>query len=426
MIGRRGAAVASVIVMLAISGCSSDGSDALPAAPEVTFVTPSDATVADTAPTGGTPPETAPSPAASPAASAPAVTAAPGSPGDPAVGLQVIAQVEQPVDVAWRTGDPTMFVVGQAGLVTPVRDGAAGDPVLDISDMTQADGERGLLGLTFSPDGSTAYIDHTDNDGDTVIASYAVGADGVFDPSSRLEMLTVDQPYANHNGGNVMIGPDGMLYIGMGDGGSGGDPERRALNVGTLLGKILRIDPTTTPYTVPADNPFVDVEGAMPEIWSVGVRNPWRMSFDPATGDLWFGDVGQGDIEEIDVAYAADGAGRGANFGWSAFEGSTRFNDDQSPDGATPPIYEYEHGDAGCSVSGGAMYRGAAIPALVGWFVFADYCSGNLYGILTQDGVLNQSLTLGNQPGITAVRAGPDTDLYVLSLDGSIARIVAA
>ena len=197
-------------------------------------------------------------------------------------------------------------------------------------------------------------------------------------------MLTIDQPYGNHNGGNVTIGPDGMLYIGMGDGGSGGDPERRALNVTSMLGKILRIDPTPSagaPYTVPPDNPFVGVDGARPEIWSVGVRNPWRMSFDPATGDLWFGDVGQGAIEEIDVAWAADGAGRGINFGWSAFEGSSRFNEDQPPDGATPPIYEYEHGEAGCSVSGGAVYRGAAIPALVGWFVYGDYCSGNLYAL---------------------------------------------
>ena len=343
--------------------------------------------------------------------------------GDPVVGLAQVAEFDQPVDLAWRTGDPTIFVVGQAGTVTPLRDGQRGDPVLDITDLTDADGERGLLGLTFTLDGTLAYLDHTTNDGDTVIVEYSVGADGVFDPASRRELLTIDQPYQNHNGGNVTIGPDAMLYIGMGDGGSGGDPERRALDVSTLLGKILRIDPTPSggqPYTIPTDNPFVGVDGAEPEIWSVGVRNPWRMSFDPATGDLWFGDVGQGAIEEIDVAWAADGAGRGMNFGWSAFEGSARYNEDQPAEGATPPIFEYPHGDAGCSVSGGAVYRGTGNPALVGWYVFGDYCSGNLYALRTQDRALAATLPLGNVPALTGVRVGPDGELYALSLNGPV------
>ena len=152
----------------------------------------------------------------------------------------------------------------------------------------------------------------------------------------------------------------------------------------------------------------------------------FRAKIDPATGDLWFGDVGQGAFEEIDVAWAADGAGRGANFGWSAFEGSRRYNVDQPAEGATPPIYAYEHGDAGCSVSGGAVYRGAGVPALVGWYVFGDYCSGNLYALRTENRALAATLTLGEAPSISAVRAGPDGELYVLSLDGEVARIVAA
>ncbi|MBI5087369.1 MAG: PQQ-dependent sugar dehydrogenase, partial [Actinobacteria bacterium] len=348
--------------------------------------------------------------------------------GPPVVALTTVGQFDSPVDVAWRTGDATLFVVEQGGRIVPVRDGQPGDAVLDIRDQTTGDGERGLLGLTFSPDGTTAYIDHTDGDDDTVIAAYAVGPDGVFDAASRRELLLIDQPYPNHNGGNVTIGPDAMLYIGMGDGGSAGDPERRALNVGTLLGKILRIDPTPSgdaPYTIPPDNPFVGIEGARPEIWSVGVRNPWRMAFDPATGDLWFGDVGQGEIEEVDVAWAADGAGRGLNFGWSAFEGSQRYNDDQPADGATPPVFEYPHGDAGCSISGGAVYRGSAIPALSGWYVFGDYCSGNLTALQVQDRAVVGTTVLGNIASISAVRAGPDGELYVTSVAGTVSAVVA-
>jgi glucose/arabinose dehydrogenase len=218
-----------------------------------------------------------------------------------------------------------------------------------------------------------------------------------------------------------------MLYIGMGDGGSGGDPERLALNVSTLLGKILRIDPTataSTSYRIPPDNPFVGVAGARPEIWSVGVRNPWRMSFDSATGDFWFGDVGQGDIEEIDVAWADEGGGRGFNWGWSAFEGSARFNEDQPAEGATPPIYEYPHGDAGCSVSGGAVYRGTTIPALAGWYVFGDYCSGVITGLHHTDRTVDSVLSLGNLPALTAVRSAPDGELVAVSIDGIVARIV--
>ena len=348
--------------------------------------------------------------------------------GDPAISLQPIASFEQPVDLAWRAGDTTAFIVERVGRVTPLRDGTAGAAVLDITDLTEGEGERGLLGLTFSPDGSRAYVNHTDNDGDTVIAEYVVGADGTFDENSRRVLLTVAQPYANHNGGDVTIGPDGMLYIGMGDGGDGGDPQRYALNVTSLLGKILRIDPTPSddaPYTVPADNPFVGVSGARPEIWSVGVRNPWRFSFDSETGDLWIADVGQNVLEEIDVAWAADGGGRGLNFGWSAFEGTQRYNEDQSPDGATPPIHEYEHGDQGCSISGGAVYRGSEIPALAGWYVWGDYCSGLIQGLRVEGRSLAQVLPLAEQSQNTAIRVGPDGELWAISIGGEVARVVA-
>ena len=432
MIARRIAAAVAGLSLLA--ACNSDGADTAPTGPAVTFATqPPLAT--EPAPTAApdTVPATSPvgtEPASTVAATAPIVTDAPTTTaplGDAVIALQTIATASAPVDLAFRSGDDTMYVVEQDGLIRPLRGDALGDPVLDITDLTTASGEQGLLGLTFSTDGTHAYIDHTDNDGNTNIAEYAVAADGTFDTGSRRVLLTVDQPYGNHNGGNVVIGPDGMLYIGMGDGGSGGDPERRALNVSNLLGKILRIDPTPlsgSPYTVPADNPFVGVAGAKPEIWAVGVRNPWRFSFDPATGDLWIADVGQNATEEIDVAYAADGGGRGLNFGWSAWEASTRYNDDQPADGVTFPVFEYPHGDDGCSVSGGAVYRGAAIPALVGWYVFADYCSGHLTGLRMDGRTLAASLPLGSLTGAVAVRTGVDGELYVVSGNGEIARIV--
>jgi len=395
-----------------------------------TAAPPAATTAPATAPESSTTAAPATEPTATVAPTAPATPPAPAG-GRPRIALQEVARFDQPLDLAWRAGDPAAYVVEQGGRVRPLRDGVAGEPVLDVTDLTDAAGEQGLLGLAFSPDGTRGYVHHTDLDGDTDIVEYAVDADGTFDPASRRVLLEIDQPFSNHNGGNLMIGPDGLLYVGMGDGGSQRDPDRRALDASDLLGKILRIDPTPSgglPYTVPPDNPFTSVAGARPEIWSVGVRNPWRMSFDPVTGDMWFGDVGQGDLEEIDVAWAAGGrdAGRGLNFGWSAFEGTQRFNDDQSPDGATPPIHEYVHGDAGCSVSGGAVYRGTAVPGLAGWYVYGDYCSGALTGLRVVDRVLVDVVALGELGSVGAIRAGPDGELYAISLDGAVTRLTAA
>lgn len=421
------AAAAAVLV----ASCAGDAPDAIDPGPSVTF-----STVAPTAAPSMSAPTTITDPDETvPETTGMATTAPPTAPSttepssDPEVVLVPIGTFDQPVDLAWRRDDPTLFVAGRAGTVTPWRDGTTGEPVLDISALTVAEGEQGLLGLAFSPDGSLAYINHTDRDGDTVIAEYAVAADGRFDAASRRVLLTVDQPYGNHNGGNVTIGPDGMLYIGMGDGGAAGDPQRYSLNLTSLLGKILRIDPTPSPagpYTIPADNPFVDVAGARPEIWSVGLRNPWRLSFDRETGDLWVADVGQNEVEEINLSRAVDGAGRGVNFGWSAFEGTRRFNDDQPTTGATPPVLEYEHGENGCSVSGGAVSRGDAVPALRGWYVFSDFCSGFVTGLRVADGKAAEARRLAQAASVTAVREGPDGALYVLSIAGVVARIDAA
>ena len=397
----------------ALTACGADGPDARPPGPSVSFATTTPATTAPAATGSST--------------SVPLATTTEPL-GDPVVALDRIGTFAEPLDLAWRVDDPTLFVVERDGTVVTWRDGAVGAAVLDISDLTEGEGEQGLLGLAFSADGRFAYVNHTDREGSTVVAEYAVGDDGVFDATSRRVLLTIEQPYGNHNGGNVTVGPDGMLYVGMGDGGAGGDPERYSLDLGSLLGKILRIDPTPSggqPYTVPADNPFVGIAGARPEIWSVGVRNPWRFSFDRDTGDLWMADVGQNQVEEINLSRRADGAGRGVNYGWSAFEGTRRFNDDQSTAGATPPVFEYEHGDTGCSVSGGAVYRGQTIAALRGWYVYGDFCSGRVGALRLDDRGAPVALDLARSSSVAAVREGPDGELYVVSIEGDIARIVA-
>ena len=334
-----------------------------------------------------------------------------------------VGKVSNAVDLTYRAGDDALYIVSQDGFVVAMRDGVVDDNhLLDITGDIASGGEQGLLGLTFSADGTHAYVDYTNANGNTEITEYAVGSDGVFDPASKRLLLEIDQPYANHNGGQVRIGPDGYLYIGMGDGGSGGDPERRALNVGMLLGKLLRIDPTPSdnaPYSIPPDNPFVGVDSALPEIYAVGLRNPWRFTFDTDTNDLWIADVGQGEWEEVDVAWADEGTGKGANFGWSAFEGTHRFNDDQPEDGVTMPIFEYKHG-VDCSISGGVRYRGTALPSLVGWYIYGDYCSGQVRAFpVNDDRTAGEEFTLTTQlDSITEVAQGPDGELYVLTLGG--------
>jgi glucose/arabinose dehydrogenase len=222
-----------------------------------------------------------------------------------------------------------------------------------------------------------------------------------------------------------------MLYVGMGDGGSAGDPERRATDPASLLGKMLRIDPAPSggaAYTVPSDNPFVGVDGTAPEIWSTGLRNPWRFSFDRETGDLWIADVGQNAVEEIDVAPATGGrdAGKGLYFGWSAFEGDEPYNDDVPTDGHVPPIATYGH-DVGCSISGGVRARGGPVAELVGWYVYADYCSGQVWALQVQgEGpamAAGRTVELGEVASATAVVDGPAGELFVLSASGDVLRL---
>jgi glucose/arabinose dehydrogenase len=421
------------LLAMVAAGCSSDSSNVSVGSVGSSGTAATSSSAAQPADTGGTP-------AGTEAGTEVSTTAAPGAPteapttvavplGDPTVAFNEIGKFSLPLDLTFRPTDGLMYVVEQAGKVVIVDNGQPGAVALDMTDLTNAEGERGLLGLAITKDGSLAYVDYTNNDGDTRIDEYSVNADGTFDKSTRREVLGFDQPYPNHNGGDVVFGPDGMLYIGTGDGGSGGDPDRRALNMSEWLGKILRIDPHASAdaaYTVPADNPFVGVDGARPEIWAFGLRNPWRFSFDRQTGDLWIADVGQGQWEEVDAGWAADGGGRGLNFGWSAFEGNHRFNDDQSPDGVTPPIHEYEHVGQDCSISGSALYRGSAIPALVGWYVFADYCSGQVRALQIGGRAEVKQVALGTVSSVVSVNEGPDGELYVLSNGGGVYSVTPA
>lgn len=361
------------------------------------------------------------------AVAGPAVATATAPPA-PAATLTPIAEASSPVDLTWRADDPALYVVEQGGVVLRLAVGTGTTPVFDISDLVAFDGEQGLLGLAFAPDADLAYVNYTDVDGNTVVAEVPVSSDGAtWDRDNMRTVLQIDQPYPNHNGGDLAFGPDGMLYIPTGDGGAGGDPERRASNPSELLGKLLRIDPTPSgelAYSIPPDNPFIDVESTRPEIWALGLRNPWRVSFDPDTGDLWIADVGQGTIEEVDVAAATDGldAGKGLNFGWSGYEGNDVFNADVSVEDHHAPIHTYDHASGGCSISGGVRARGEGAGSLAGWYVFADYCSGVITALEVlgegEDMTAGRTVELATSSGVTAVASGPDGTVYVLSGDG--------
>lgn len=359
------------------------------------------------------------------AASATAAAAEPS-----AVALTAIGEFAAPVDVIARPGDDRVFVVELMGTVTAAGDDTTGSvTVLDLSTQTLVEGERGLLGAAFHPVADLLYVHYSNQDGDSVIAEFAVdAATGIADVGSHRTVMVVEQPYANHNGGEVEFGPDGYLYLGFGDGGLADDPVRSALDLSSPLGKILRIDPeptTNAAYSIPTDNPFVADASADPAIWSYGLRNPWKFSFDPATGDLWIADVGQNLWEEVNAARSTNGqgAGRGLSFGWSAFEGFERFNDDQAVNGHTDPFLSYERAEGKCSISGGAVARDDSVPELDGWYIFGDYCTGQIFGISSTGDGDQEPVQLAQVDVLVAIAAGPDGALYAASVAGPVYRI---
>ncbi len=360
----------------------------------------------------------------------------PGGPEDlPRVALVPMPGVfELPVAMAQHPDSDDLYIVEKTGRIRALRLGLLYDPipVLDVSTEVSGGLEQGLLGLAFSPDGDYMYVNLTDNQGGTTRILEFAFADGAVVPGSRREILAVEQPFENHNGGTLMFGPDGYLYIGLGDGGSGGDPDYHAQRRTSLLGNMLRIDPRPSgadPYTIPADNPFVGEAGVRPEIWAYGLRNPWKFSFDRATGDLWTADVGQGSWEEIDLQ-RADSTG-GENYGWNHMEGFELYGD--RPDGATepadhvPPIHVYPNtGFTGsCSITGGYTYRGEAISWLEGAYVYSDWCDGRLRYIREENGVVVEDEELGvTIPSVVSFGEDHDGELYVISLGGLVFRIL--
>jgi glucose/arabinose dehydrogenase len=338
----------------------------------------------------------------------------------------------QPVQVTHAgDGSGRTFVVEQAGTIRTL-DNAAAPPFLDIRDRVLSGGERGLLSVAFPPRFAQTgrfYVNYTRTpDGATVVSRFLVPGGSPFaDNASETILMNVSQPFANHNGGQLAFGPDGYLYIGMGDGGSGGDPQNNGQNKGTLLGKILRIDVEAgqDPYVVPPGNPFLSDNTARGEIWALGLRNPWRFSFDRATGDLYIGDVGQNLFEEID--FQPSGSAGGENYGWNVMEGEHCFTDPScSRAGLILPVAEYAHGQGDCSVTGGTVYRGADFPLLQGTYLYGDFCSGRIWGLKRAGAVWENSLLTDSPHQISAFGEDETANLFVADHGtGTVYRVTA-
>jgi glucose/arabinose dehydrogenase len=387
-----------VVCALALIGCASGDDENS----DTTFVSTSVANEVDSTTSPTSPP-----------------TDADGEPAFPAtLGVPTEGWTE-PVDIASRFApgsEPTDYLVERIGTVSLLNtDGSRGAPALDMSDLTVAEGERGLLGLAFSFDGTRAFVNYTDLDGHTNVDQYSVRDDGTFDESTRSRVYFLGQPYPNHNGGEIAWA-DGSLWIFTGDGGSGGDPDRYALNPDSQLGKVIRLTE-------------VDGRWNTGEVVAIGLRNPWRVFLDQPTDEFWIADVGQNEIEEINVV--ARSAMDGASFGWSYLESTRVFNDDQAEAHAgrpaVEPVLEYRHTDGRCSISGGAVYRGENVPVVGTWFVYADWCTGEVFATCFDDQrVTCGTTTLGTVPRAVGVLSDAAGELWVLSQDGPVVPVVAA
>jgi glucose/arabinose dehydrogenase len=387
----------------------------------------------------GTDGGTSPTPGASASASPAGCSATPVG-GQPALTTILFARgLSSPVDFQVPAGDRARaFVVEQGGLIRIIRGGAlVAAPFLDLRARISSGGERGLLGLAFHPrfaENGRFYVNYTDRNGDTHISEFRASpanADSA-DPATERELLFADQPFPNHNGGGLAFGRDGMLYAGLGDGGSGGDPLGNGQDLGTPLGKMLRLDVDRgSPVGIPSDNPFVSRAGAFPFVWAYGLRNPWRFAFDRVTDDLYIADVGQSAVEEIDVALAPRRGGE--NYGWNVMEGSRCFAPSAGcpQAGLTLPTLEYLHTGGACSITGGVVYRGCRMPGLAGHYFYADYCAGFIRSLRLQGGQIAEqrdwTASLGR--GIDSVVAfglDDEGEVYIVDQDGEIYKVVPA
>lgn len=368
-----------------------------------------------------------------------------GGPGDPAVitpnvdlALQPIASgLSSPVHLASPPNDDRLFVVEQPGRIRIIQNGAlVSTPFLDIDAKVLSGGEQGLLSVAFHPSYSTNrhfYVYYTDNTGDLQIERYTASqtSPNIADPMSARPILNVPHPSnSNHNGGQLVFGPDGFLYIGTGDGGSGGDPPNNAQNRNVLLGKILRIDvspASTAAYTVPPSNPFVGQANVRSEIWAYGLRNPWRFSFDRVGNVLYIGDVGQNSKEEVNAVPSMQAE---VNYGWRIMEGTDCFSPMLlcNKSGLTVPVHDYPTADGNCAVTGGFAYRGSAIPQIVGLYFFSDYCKGGLRSFRLVDGVATDVREWNAGVGATVTSFGEDRrgELYVISHGGTVGKLIPA
>jgi glucose/arabinose dehydrogenase len=417
MLPLRGVAI--VLMAVVVAACGTPPDDAAPSpAPRTpeTDATAPDATDRATPTTAASPGSGSPPPIAD---------------DPPALAIErIAADLQAPTSIE-ATPDGWLLVTERPGRVVAIDPGSGDrEVVVDLADRVLGQGEQGLLGLALHPDWPEtlrAFVHYSDRGGDTVLAELdgrAGGGAPRLDAASERVLLRVDQPFSNHNGGQLRFGPDGYLWLGLGDGGSGGDPLDQGQDPGTLLGAILRVDvsePGT--YRIPPDNPFVDGGGA-PEVHLYGLRNPWRFSFDRLTGELWIADVGQNAFEEINrIDPVADAGG---NLGWNVMEASHCFADPTcSSDGLILPVSEYGR-ELGCSVTGGYVYRGSALPDLVGWYLFADYCTGIVFGVRSDvDELTPPRRLLDTDAAVSSFGEGPGGELYLADLAGAIYRIVA-
>ena len=353
-----------------------------------------------------------------------------GGGGDFDLAVEVVAAgFSNPIHLTAPTGDARLFVVEQGGVIKIIANGQVlGGPFLDISSLVQSGGERGLFSMAFHPQYDTNgyfYVNYTDNGGDSRIVRYTVSGDpNVADPNSAKLILSLAQPAGNHNGGQVAFGADGMLYIGFGDGGGGGDPQGHGQNINTLLGSLLRIDVDGgDPYAVPGNNPFVGQAGA-DEIWAYGLRNPWRFSFDRVADFLYVADVGQNDWEEVNAVASTQA---GVNYGWNTMEAMHCYNAAScNSSGLTPPVLEYSNAGGNCSVTGGYVYRGDAMTDVQGHYFYSDYCGGFLRSFKFSVGSLTDDVEWGVGDVGRVLSFGEDAsgELYVLSNNGNVYRLV--